>query len=106
MLEEDARSVSVGFESVAYPHNDARAAGPRVREPTWQFAFQHLAARHDPVEAGLGVRRHAKRVALGRRQILRTVGYGTQPGNAAACFTQFAICTSSSWSPQATFGLF
>src|SRR2546428_477231 len=40
------------------------------------------AAHHDPVEAGLGVRRHAKHVALGRRQILRTVGYATQPGNA------------------------
>jgi hypothetical protein len=25
MLEEDASSVAVGFESVAYPHNDARA---------------------------------------------------------------------------------
>jgi hypothetical protein len=43
MLEEDASSVSVGFESVAYPHNDARAAGPRVREPTGRFAFQNLA---------------------------------------------------------------
>lgn len=43
-------------------------------------------------------RRHAKRVALGRRQILRTVGYGTQPGNAAACFTHVAICASSNWS--------
>jgi hypothetical protein len=39
-------------------------------------------------------------VALGRRQIFRTVGYGTQPGNAAACFTQFAICASSSRSPS------
>jgi hypothetical protein len=34
-------------------------------------AFQQ---HHDPVEAGLGVRRHAKRGALGRRQILRTFG--------------------------------
>jgi hypothetical protein len=38
------------------------------------FAFQNLTARHDPIEAGLVVRRHAKRVALGRRQILRRVG--------------------------------
>jgi len=31
---------------------------------------------------------------------LRTLGYGTQPGNAAACFTHVAICASSSWSPS------
>ena len=71
MLEEDASSVSVGFEPVAHLRIDDRAARLRGCEPTWRFAFQHLAAHHDPVEAGLGVRRHAKRVALGRRQILR-----------------------------------
>jgi hypothetical protein len=100
VLEEDSRPVTVGFEPVDHLRIDDRAGRPGVCEPTWRFAFQHLAAHHDPVEAGLGVRRHAKRVALGRRQILRTVGYGTQPGNAAACFTQVAICTSSSSSPS------
>ncbi len=39
--------------------------------------------------------------ALGWRQSLRTVGYyGTQPGSAAACFTQVAIWASSSSSPS------
>ena len=28
------------------------------------------------------------------------LGYGTQPGNAAACFTHVAICASSSSSPS------
>ena len=90
--------VTVGFEPVDHLRIDDRAGRPRGCEPTWRFAFQHMAAHHDPVEAGLGVRRHAKRVALGRRQIIRTVAYGIQPGNAAACFTHLAICASSSWS--------
>ncbi len=74
VLEEDARPATVGFELIAHLRIDDRAARPRGCEPTWRFAFPHLAAHHDPVEAGLGVRRHAKPVALGRRQILRTVG--------------------------------
>lgn len=35
-----------------------------------------------------------------RPQIVRKVGYGIQPGNAAACFTQVVICASSSYSPS------
>jgi hypothetical protein len=81
VLEEDARPATVGFELVAHLRIDDRAGRPRVCEPTWRFAFQHLAAHHDPVEAGLEVRRRAKRVAPGRRQILRTVGEGPQPPN-------------------------
>ena len=76
VLEEDSRPVTVGFEPVDHLRIDDRAGRARVCEPAWRFAFQHLAAHHDPVEAGLGVRRHAKRVALGRRQMFRTVGYG------------------------------
>src|SRR5262249_28533345 len=34
-------------------------APPSTCEPTWRFAFQHLAAHHDPVEAGLWARRQA-----------------------------------------------
>lgn len=37
-------------------------------------------------------------VAPARRAMLVTVGYGTQPGSAAACFTHLAICASSSGS--------
>src|SRR5262249_37719057 len=68
------RPVTVGFEPVDPLRIDDRAGRPRGCEPTGRFAFQHLAAHHDPVEAGPGVRRHAKRVALGRRQVLGTVG--------------------------------
>jgi hypothetical protein len=28
----------------------------------WRFAFHHLAAHHDPVEAGVRIRRHALRL--------------------------------------------
>src|SRR5580700_5825706 len=45
-------------------------------EPTWRFAFQHLAAHHDPVEAGFGIRRQAKRVAPTKAAPL---GYGIVP---------------------------
>ena len=73
VLEEDSRPVAVGFEPVDHLRIDDRAGRPRGCEPTWRFAFQHLAAHHDPVEAGLGVRRYAKRVARGRKPIRRMV---------------------------------
>src|SRR6266852_9708470 len=62
VLEEDARPATDGFEPVDHLRIDDRAGWPRGCELTWRFAFQHLAAHHDPVEAGLGVQRHAKRV--------------------------------------------
>jgi hypothetical protein len=74
VLEEDSRPVTVGFEPVDHPRIGEPIGRPRVCDPTGRFAFQHLAAHHDPVEAGHGFRRHAKRVALGRRQIPGTFG--------------------------------
>ena len=47
------------------------------------FAFQHLSAHHDPVEAGLGVRRHAKR-SIGSRMEINTI----VSGNAAEATTE------------------
>jgi hypothetical protein len=74
VLEEDSRPVTIGFGPVDHLRVDDRAGRPRVREPTRRFASHRLPSHHDPVEAGLGVRRHAKRVALGRRLLPRTVG--------------------------------
>src|SRR5262245_11800915 len=52
VLEEDARPVALGFESVAHLRPDDRTARPRVHEQSGRFAFQHLTA-HDAVETGL-----------------------------------------------------
>jgi hypothetical protein len=50
VLGEDARPVTVGFEPEDHLRIDDRAGRPRACEPTWRFAFQHLAAHDDSVK--------------------------------------------------------
>jgi hypothetical protein len=72
-LEEESRPGAAGFESVGRLRLDDRARRPRGCELTCRFGFKRLAARHDPVE-GLGIGRHAKRVALRGGRRIRMVG--------------------------------
>ena len=80
VLEEDARPVTVGFEPVDHLRIDDRAGRPRVCES--RRAGIRIPAPSQrttrSVEAGLGVRRHAKRVALGpaKDPVSRLIGAG------------------------------